>query len=132
VTRAGVYLAVAAGLVAGLCIAEEPALGDPLAASSDAGPYDLTVAHLCADGEYLACLEASPEECHRDLQATDVKACAGKPYIVAYLNPEAGMKAAHPIVPVDLVECVYAAHVQLRGLDQLQVNACMAQAKLVR
>jgi hypothetical protein len=94
-----------------------------------AAAYQAVADHVCSDLEYLACLEISERQCNADLATEDLRACLGQPYVVSD-SPGAGGATSGLSVPTGLVECIYAAHIDRRGLRPADVNACMGSAKL--
>lgn len=89
--------------------------------------YDLVSAHLCEDAEYLSCLEVSAGQCRQDLASAPLQRC-GQGFYVYRVQP--GQDPAPRSIPTGMIECIYAAHIELRGLDASEVHTCMSQAKL--
>ena len=106
--------------------AEEATAREPSNPASSA-PYDLVTSHLCGDREYLSCLQVSADRCRAELDQEPVRACGGTAdFAVLSYPPE----ARGNVVPRGLVECIYTAHIELRGLPADEVNRCMGDAKL--
>lgn len=120
------FLGVVSLVVSGSCLAasEELRISGPLTAA-----YRAVADHLCSDMEYLRCLEVSARQCNADLGTDELRVCLDQSYIVRD-SPGAGAATSGPLIPTGLVECIYAAHIDLRGLRPADVNSCMASAKL--
>lgn len=117
----------------GACLpghAAEPdaAIGIAADGSQTLDSYPTVAEHLCNDPEYLSCLQVSPGPCASDLRQPEIEACGRGPYLMS--DGAEIRNQADVVIPRGMVECVYTAHVALRGLDQATVNRCMAEAKL--
>ena len=115
-------------LAAWHAVAQQAPMPEIMMEAQRPDPYAILASHLCTDLEYLTCLQITSDQCRNDLQEPGAAACGRGPYIVR----DAPGLAPGAVVPSEMVECVYTAHVSLRSLDRADINRCMSAAKLAR